>query len=85
MGWACARPGGGRLRYEYLEQKAHWVSHEAIYTWIYALSTGELARQGIPVGQDDQLAVGSRPVARIFGGRSHLTLQEQPSRRSTRD
>ncbi|MGH3599298.1 MAG: hypothetical protein ACRDQH_03295 [Pseudonocardiaceae bacterium] len=37
----------GRLRYEHPDQKARWVSHEAIYTWIYALPKGERARQGI--------------------------------------
>ena len=41
----------GRLRYEHpgghAEQVADTVSPEAIYTWIYALPKGELARQGI--------------------------------------
>ena len=37
----------GRLRYEHPGQQARWVSQEAIYTWIYALPKGELARQGI--------------------------------------
>nr|WP_222850229.1 helix-turn-helix domain-containing protein [Allosaccharopolyspora coralli] len=37
----------GRLRHERPGQQAWQVSHEAIYTWIYALPTGELARQGI--------------------------------------
>jgi hypothetical protein len=36
-----------RLRYEHPALKARWLSHEAIYTWIYALPKGELARQGI--------------------------------------
>ena len=41
----------GRLRYEHpgghAEQVADTVSPEAIYTWIYALPKGELAREGI--------------------------------------
>lgn len=41
----------GRLRYErgggHAERVAESVSHEAIYTWIYALPKGELAKQGI--------------------------------------
>jgi IS30 family transposase len=37
----------GRLRYDHPGQKARWVSAEAIYTWIYALPKGELARPGI--------------------------------------
>jgi IS30 family transposase len=37
----------GRLRYEHPAEQARWVSHEAIYTWIYALPKGELARHGI--------------------------------------
>jgi IS30 family transposase len=41
----------GRLRHEHpgehADRVANTVSHEAIYTWIYALPKGELARQGI--------------------------------------
>ena len=41
----------GRLRHEHggehAERVVDTVSHEAIYTWIYALSKGELAKQGI--------------------------------------
>ena len=41
----------GQLRHEHsgqhAERVADTVSHEAIYTWIYALPKGELARQGI--------------------------------------
>ena len=36
----------GRLRDEHPGQKACQVSHEAIYTWIYALPKGELAATG---------------------------------------
>ena len=41
----------GRLRHEHggshAERVAGSVSHEAIYTWIYALPKGQLADQGI--------------------------------------
>ena len=37
----------GRLRYEHPGQQACHGSHEAIYSWIYALPKGELARHGI--------------------------------------
>ncbi len=41
----------GRLRFEHgghhAERVAATVSHEAIYSWIYALPKGELARHGI--------------------------------------
>jgi len=37
----------GRLRHEHPAEQACRVSHEAIYSWIYALPKGELARQGI--------------------------------------
>jgi transposase, IS30 family len=37
----------GRLRVDYPEDESMRVSHEAIYTWIYALPVGELARLGI--------------------------------------
>jgi IS30 family transposase len=35
-----------RLRYEHPGQQARWLSQEVIYTWIYALPKGELARHG---------------------------------------
>ncbi len=37
----------GRLRYEHPGQESEWVSHEAIYTWMYALPEGELSRLAI--------------------------------------
>jgi IS30 family transposase len=61
----------GRLRYEHPDQKARWVSHEAIYTWIYALPKGELARHGIVLrSRRTQRRTRSRtagPGARIVG------------------
>ncbi len=64
----------GRLRYERPDQQARWVSHEAIYTWIYALPKGELARQGILLrsGRSGRRPRGRTraPGARIVGMRS---------------
>ena len=65
----------GRLRHEHSGQHAErvvdTVSHEAIYTWIYALPKGELARQGILLrsGRTRRRARGrsSSPGARIVG------------------
>lgn len=61
----------GRLRYEHPGQESGWVSHEAIYTWIYALPKGELERQGILLrtGRTRRRPRGraSRPGARIVG------------------
>jgi transposase, IS30 family len=61
----------GRLRYEHPGQQAAWVSHEAIYTWIYALPKGELARLGILLrtGRTQRRPRGrtSSPGARIVG------------------
>jgi IS30 family transposase len=37
----------GRLRIDYPDDESMRVCHEAIYTWIYALPVGELARLGI--------------------------------------
>lgn len=64
----------GRLRYEHPGQQACHVSHEAIYNWIYALLTGELARQGILLrsGRSTRRRRGraTTPGARIVGMRS---------------
>jgi transposase, IS30 family len=65
----------GRLRREHggshAERVAATVSHEAIYTWIYALPKGELARQGILLrsGRTTRRPRGRRtsPGARIVG------------------
>ncbi|MGH3831566.1 MAG: IS30 family transposase [Pseudonocardiaceae bacterium] len=61
----------GRLRYEHPGQQARWVSHEAIYTWIYALPKGELASEGILLrSQREQRRPHGRtrsPGARIVG------------------
>ncbi len=65
----------GRLRYEHTgphaARVADTVSHEAIYTWIYALPKGELARQAILLrsGRTRRRPRGraSSPGARIVG------------------
>ena len=61
----------GRLRYEHPGQQARWVSQEAIYTWIYALPKGELARRGILLRtrrtQRWPRGRASSPGARIVG------------------
>jgi len=65
----------GRLRYEHggrhAERVADTVSPEAIYTWIYALPKGELARHGILLrsGRTTRRPRGRRssPGARIVG------------------
>ena len=65
----------GRLRHEHggehAERVADTVSHEAIYTWIYALPKGELAKQGILLrsGRTRRRPRGRRsaPGARIVG------------------
>ena len=61
----------GRLRYELPGQQAGWVSYEAIYTWIYALPTGELDRLGILLrtGRTRRRSRGRTrsPGARIVG------------------
>ncbi|WP_433550136.1 IS30 family transposase [Micromonospora zamorensis] len=43
-GWSPDQVAG-RLRVDYPDDEAMRVSHEAIYTWMYALPVGELARQ----------------------------------------
>jgi len=45
--WYSPDQAAGRLRLEHPDDKGMHVSHEAIYTWIYALPVGELARLGI--------------------------------------
>ncbi len=70
----------GRLRYEHPGEQARWVSHEAIYTWIYALPKGELARHGILLrsgrtGRRPRGRTGS-PGARIVGMRS---IEDRPA------
>jgi IS30 family transposase len=65
----------GRLRHEHAgahaERVADTVSREAIYTWIYALPKGELAKQGIVLrsGRTRRRPRGRRssPGARIVG------------------
>jgi transposase, IS30 family len=65
----------GRLRHEPQGAQAGWVagpvSHEAIYTWLYALPKGELARQGILLrsGRTSRRPRGRTraPGARIVG------------------
>jgi transposase, IS30 family len=61
----------GRLRYEHPGQQARWVSAEAMYTWIYALPNGELARHGILLrtGRTQRRPRGRTPSpgARIVG------------------
>ncbi|MGB8200504.1 MAG: IS30 family transposase, partial [Pseudonocardiaceae bacterium] len=61
----------GRLRYEHPGQQAEWVSHEAIYTWIYALPKGELSRLGVLLRtgrtQRRPRGRGNSPGARIVG------------------
>ncbi|MGH3900825.1 MAG: IS30 family transposase [Pseudonocardiaceae bacterium] len=75
----------GRLRYEHPGQKARQVSHEAIYTWIYALPKGELARQNILLrsGRPQRRARGRTrsPGARIVGMTS---IDAQPAEASDR-
>jgi len=65
----------GRLRYEHggthAERVAGTVSHEAIYTWLYALPKGDLAAQGVLLrsGRTRRRPRGRRsaPGARIVG------------------
>ena len=65
----------GRLRYERSRGETDMsVSHEAIYTWIYAQPKGELARAGIILrtGREQRKPRGRKktPGARITGMRS---------------
>jgi IS30 family transposase len=70
----------GRLRYEHPGQHARQVSHEAIYTWLYALPKGELARCGIVLrsGRTQRRPRGrtASPGARIVGMTS---IEDRPA------
>ncbi len=63
-----------RLRGDFPDDPTMRISHEAIYTWIYALPKGELARQGILLrsGRSGRRPRGCTraPGARIVGMRS---------------
>jgi IS30 family transposase len=70
----------GRLKYDRACGHAGQViSHEAIYTWMYALPKGELARLGIELrsGREQRLPRGRKktPGARIVGMRS---IEDRP-------
>jgi transposase, IS30 family len=80
------RPGlspdqvAGRLKYDRICGHAGQViSHEAIYTWMYALPKGELARLGIELraGREQRRPRGRKktPGARIVGMRS---IEDRP-------
>jgi transposase, IS30 family len=75
----------GRLRYEHPAEQAGRVSHEAIYTWIYALPKGELAREGILLrsGRSSRRPRGRTTPrgARIVGMRS---IDDRPAEVSGR-
>lgn len=77
-GWSPDQVAG-RLRYEYPGQQDWHVSHEAIYTWLYAWPKGELARQGIFLrsgrAQRRSRGQGQSSGARIVGMRS---IEERP-------
>ncbi|MEV6987618.1 IS30 family transposase [Sphaerisporangium sp. NPDC051017] len=80
VGWSPDQIAG-RLTYDRCCGEAvDTVSHEAIYTWIYALPKGELARLGIELrsGRERRKPRGRRgsPGARIVGMRS---IDERPA------
>jgi transposase, IS30 family len=71
----------GRIRYENSRGETGMsVSHEAIYTWIYALPKGELARAGIVLrtGREQRKPRGRKkaPGAKIVGMTS---IDERPA------
>ncbi len=79
-GWSPEQVSG-RLRYEEWRGEADMsVSHEAIYTWIYAQPKGELARAGIILrtGREQRKPRGRKktPGARITGMRS---IEDRPA------
>jgi transposase, IS30 family len=71
----------GRIRYEsYRGETKMSVSHEAIYTWIYAFPKGELARAGIVLrtGREQRKPRGRKktPGAKIVG---MIPIDERPA------
>jgi transposase, IS30 family len=76
----------GRLKYDRSCGQA-WdvVSHEAIYTWMYALPKGELSRMGVELrtGREQRKPRGRKkaPGARIVGMRS---IEDRPAEVSGR-
>jgi transposase, IS30 family len=79
-GWSPEQVSG-RLRYEEWRGEADMsVSHETIYTWIYAHPKGELARAGIVLrtGRQERKPRGRKkpPGAKIVGMRS---IDERPA------
>ncbi len=71
----------GRLAYERSRgETALSVSHEAIYTWIYAQPKGELARQGVYLrtGREQRKPRGRKktPGARITG---MISIEDRPA------
>src|SRR5260370_31221386 len=70
----------GRLKYDRsCGQAGDVVSHEAIYTWMYALPKGELGRlgAGLRTGREQRKPRGRKktPGARIVGMRS---IEDRP-------
>jgi IS30 family transposase len=79
-GWSPEQIAG-RLRYEHHRGETGMpVSHEAIYTWIYAHPKGELARAGIVLrtGREQRKPRGRKktPGAKIVGMRS---IEDRPA------
>lgn len=79
-GWSPEQIAG-RLYYERFRGETEMsVSHESIYTWIYAHPKGELARAGIALrtGREQRKPRGRRktPGAKIVGMRS---IDERPA------
>jgi len=77
----------GRLKYDRsCGQAGQVVSHEAIYTWMYALPKGELARLGVELrsGREQRKPRGRKktPGARIVGMRS---IEDRPAEVADRE
>ena len=61
-GWSPASIAG-RLATDYPEDKACWVSHEAIYQWVYAQPVATLAREQVQPADRAQGSSGWAPGA----------------------